>query len=142
MNFIRRIINRFRKEYDFPDEFEVWEDVVFNRDKIAIDDRKQRREYITNCLEQLKDATVEVESLQAEYNIITSQLKDMEEIEVLPKDELRTLQNAAERLASLNNARSGYEQKVIPMDENAFQKIDVFYDQVEDGLHKLKEAEE
>ncbi|MDR0221459.1 MAG: hypothetical protein LBI54_08670 [Lachnospiraceae bacterium] len=141
MNFIRRIIDFFRREYGFPEEPESWENVVFDRGSIDFDDDGQRREYVTNCLEQLKEATLEVDGLKSEYEVVTAQLKDMEDIEALPADEMAELQEIASRIANLNDFRSGLEQRGKPMDDNAFQRIDALYDQIEGGIDKLKEAE-
>ena len=141
MNFIRKIINRFRKEHDYPEQFEVWDDVVHSRDNVDFNDREQRSDYIKSCLDQIKDATLEIDNLNAEYNIVTSQLKDMEEIEALPERDMFALKDAATRLVNINKTRSGYEQKAVPMDESIYHKIDALYDQVEEGITKLDEAE-
>ncbi|MCL2253295.1 MAG: hypothetical protein FWC09_02530 [Lachnospiraceae bacterium] len=141
MNIFRRIFRHFRKEYEYPEQFDVWEEVVYNRNDIDLRDPEQLSDYVTNCLEQIKEASGEIDSLSSEYNIVTSQLKDMEEIEALPADDRRALCEAATRLTNINTARKGFEKKVIPMNEADFNKIDALYDQIEEGVRKLKEAE-
>lgn len=141
MGVFRRIWDFIRKDKGFPDEFEVWEDVVYNRANVDFEDSVKRKDYVLSCLEQLKDAAREVDSLNSEYNIITSQLKDMEEIEALPEDDFNLLKDAATRLVNLNKVRSGYEKKAIPMDEGEYQRIDGLFGEIEDGILRLKEAE-
>ena len=141
MKFIRKIIDHFRKEYDFPDEFEVWEDVVFNRENIDLQDKEQRLDFIKSCLDQIKDATLEIDNLSAEYNVVTSQLRDMEEIEALSPEEMEELKEAASRLVNLGKVQSGFEKMGHVMDEASFHRMDALRDQVEEGLSKLGEAE-
>jgi hypothetical protein len=141
VNLIRRVIDYFRREYGFPEEPESWENVVFDRGSVDFHDAGQRREHVTNCLEQLKEATVEIDSLQDEYAVVTAQLRDIEDIEALSAKELAELQEAASRITKLGDIRSGIEQKGSPMDDNAFQKIDALSDQVEGGIKKMREAE-
>ncbi|MCL2718086.1 MAG: hypothetical protein FWE14_04825 [Lachnospiraceae bacterium] len=141
MKIFRKILKRFRKEHNYPDKFDVWDDVVFNRGNIDFHDREQRFDYIKNCLNQIKDATMEIDNLNAEYNVVTSQLKDMEEIESLPAEDALLLKDAATKLININKTRSGYEQKPVPIEEAAYHKIDALHDQVEEGLFKLEEAE-
>lgn len=141
MKIFRRLFRRFRKEHHYPKRFDVWEDATYNRDNIDFHDREQRFDYIKNCLDQIKDATAEIDNLNSEYNIVTSQLTDMEEIEALPHSDLLLLKEAANKLIDIGKARSKYEQKTVPMEETQYHKIDVLSDQVEDGIFKLEEAE-
>ncbi|MCL2051647.1 MAG: hypothetical protein FWG91_07985 [Lachnospiraceae bacterium] len=141
MKIIRRLLKRFSKETNLPGQFDAWEDVVYSRDNTDFHDREQRFDYVKNCLDQIKDAMLEVDNLNFEYNIVTSQLKDMEEIEALPKEDQAILKDAATKLININKARSGYEQKALAMDETAYHKIDAFHDQAEEGISKLEQAE-
>ena len=73
-------------------EVEDWNEIVYDRDDLQIHDKKQRDEYVRGCLEQIAEASRELENLQHEYNMVTSYLKDMEEIEALPEEEKALLQ--------------------------------------------------
>ena len=85
MSFIKRLIDRFRKDYDEYEE-EDWEEEDSTRE-IDFDNREQRDAYVRNCLEKMAEATKELENLTFEYNMVTSYLKDMEEMEALPPEE-------------------------------------------------------
>ena len=76
-------------------EVEDWNEIVYDRDDLQIHDKKQRDEYVRGCLEQIAEASRELENLQHEYNMVTSYLKDMEEIEALPEEEKALLQTYA-----------------------------------------------
>ena len=54
------------------------------RDDVDMHDKKQRERYVKACLEQMAEASKELETLGSEYNLVTSYLTDMEEIDALP----------------------------------------------------------
>ena len=85
MGFIKRLLDRFRRDYDEGDE-EEWGELEPSRE-IDFDNKEQRSDYVKNCLEKIADATKELENLNFEYNMVTSYLNDMEEIEALPPEE-------------------------------------------------------
>mgnify|MGYP003335809012 CR=1 FL=1 len=53
-------------------------DETLSRDRIDVHDEHQRTRYVNSCLEQIKEASKELEKLSEEYNIVTSYLTDME----------------------------------------------------------------
>ena len=145
MNFFRRIIGRlrdFRKRYDFPTEYDAWEEVVYDRSNISIHRQEERHEYVKGCLEQIKDASLETDALRREYNIVTALLKDMEDIESLPADEAQALKAIAGRLSELRSVRAGHEHQKAPMDELEYGRIDALREEVESACAKLAGAEE
>lgn len=78
----------YLEEYDF-DENSDWIDEGqghLKRDDIDMHDKRQRETYVKACLEQMSEASRELETLGGEYDLVTSYLTDMEEIEAL-KDE-------------------------------------------------------
>lgn len=87
MGLLQKLFMRKKK----PDNQEYntgeWNEIVYDRDDLQIDDKTQRGEYVKGCLEQISEASAELENLQFEYNMVTSYLMDMEEIENLaPED--------------------------------------------------------
>ena len=60
-----------------------WERIKasYGKEDFQIDDQGQREQYVRECLEQIAEASKEVDNLQFEYNMVTSYLKDMEEVE-------------------------------------------------------------
>ncbi|MDR2889011.1 MAG: hypothetical protein LBV33_04125, partial [Lachnospiraceae bacterium] len=142
MGFIKKILNRFKKKEETEHIYEDWEELVYRRDELMVHDRDQRREYVKNCLEQIAEATREVDSLQMEYNSITSQLKDMEEIDALPEEEHRELEEAARQIGRLEGQRSGYLKRSNRMGEAQYQKMEALADEVKEGSDKLTAAED
>ena len=63
-----------------------WEEESLKRDNIDMHDKKQREHYVKACLEQMSEASKELDALGGEYNLVTSYLTDMEEIEAQPDE--------------------------------------------------------
>lgn len=123
-------------------EIEDWNEIIYDRDDLQIDNREQRQEYIKGCLEQIAEASKELENLRHEYNMVTSYLKDMEEIEALPIEEKELLQNYARQIDSLETVQSGYLKKECRMSEENFRQLERMEDELQEGCEKLSKAED
>ena len=120
-----------------------WERVIYSREHIDIHDHKQRHDYVVGCLEQIAEATREIENLEYEYNMVTAYLKDMEEIEALPPDEKAALESAAAKVSAIRRDRDKEEAKINKgMSDAKFAQLMMLDEGVEDGIRKLTEAED
>ncbi|MDO4303025.1 MAG: hypothetical protein Q4D94_03860 [Bacillota bacterium] len=142
MGLIKKLFRR-KKNTDEPEyEIEDWNEIVYDRDDLQINDRDQRQEYVKGCLEQISEASQELDNLQFEYNMVTSYLKDMEEIEALPPEEMAELQDCARKLNSLEQERTGYTERKGRMSEEKFRQMERLEEEVQEGYEKLTKAEE
>lgn len=140
------------EDYDYGDGDESdarhgmdrdWDSVVYSREHVDIHDRKQRHDYVVGCLEQIGEATREVDNLSYEFNMVTAYLKDMEEIEALPLEEKAALETAAARVASIRTNRAKEDMKAgVRMPDVKFHQLGMLDSDVEEGIKKLAEAEE
>lgn len=142
MGLIKKLL-RLKKRTSEP-EYETgdWNEIVYNRDDLQIKDRSQRREYVKGCLEQIAEASRELENLQFEYNMVTSYLRDMEEIEALPPEEKAALEDSARKIEALELQQSGYKERKNRMDEEKFRQMERLEDDVQEGLEKLTQSED
>ncbi len=142
MGIINKILawkkNRENPVYEIDD----WNEIIYDRDDLQIDDKNQREDYVKGCLEQIAEASKELETLQFEYNMVTSHLKDMEEIEVLPEEEKELLQECAKKIEHLENQQSGYKSRRNRMDDSKYRQMERMEEEVQEGCRKLSEAEE
>ncbi len=122
-------------------EIEEWNEIVYDRDDLQISDKKQREEYVKGCLEQIAEASKELENLQFEYNMVTSYLKDMEEIEALPPDEKAELEDCAKKLDDLSKKQAGYLERTRKMSDAQYRQLERMEEEVQEGYEKLTEAE-
>jgi len=128
------------EEWEEPDD--KWDKIVYDRADLKITDRKSREEYVRGCLEQIAEASNEVDALQLEYEAVTSSLKDMEEIEALPREEMELLRSYAREIDKLKDEQSDYLKRQIHMNEEKYRKLESMEEEISEGYDKLKEAED
>ena len=133
---------KWKKRDDEPEyEIEDWNEIVYDRDDLQISDKKQRKEYVQGCLEQIAEASRELEELEFEYNMVTSYLKDMEEIEALPEEAREILCECAKKIDALEEQQSGFRERKSRLDDSKFRQMQRLEEEVQEGLEKLTEAE-
>lgn len=118
-----------------------WEEIVYDHTEVDFGDEEQRSRYITNCLEQIAEASKEINQLGGEYGLVTSYLTDMEEIEALPEESRQELNQVANRLVSLEQERERYLGKRDRMRDSDYFRMRKQEDEVQEGIQKLKETE-
>lgn len=141
MGLLQRIFN-WKRDYEETYEVEEWNEIVYDRDDLQVHNRKQREEYVRGCLEQIAEASREVENLQHEYQVVTSHLKDIEEIEALPENESRLLMECAKRIDTLERQQSGYKERKNRMTDEKFYQMECMEEKVQEAYEKLEKAEE
>lgn len=142
MGLIKKLLHLKKKTSEPEYVIEDWNEIVYDRDDLQIKDREQRREYVKGCLEQIAEASNELENLKFEYNMVTSYLKDMEEIEALPPEEKAILEDSARKIETLEQQQSGYKERKKRMSEEKFRQMERLEEEVQEGLEKLTQAEE
>lgn len=141
MGLFGKIKNRFqRKNQEEFDEIQ-WEDGEVDY-QVDYENKEQREDYVKNCLEKMADATKELENLTYEYEMVTSYLKDMEEIEALPAEESEQLKECARRVAELQDSKADFMERPRRISDEQYQLMERIADEVEEGFEKLTEAEE
>lgn len=132
----------FKKKRYQEEPAEDWDNLVCVRDDVDFSEEEQRRGYIANCLEQVAEATYELNLLKGEYSLVTSHLTDIEEIEALPREEKDALSSIAARLAAMEQERQRYQGKKNRMSDEDYYRIRKQEDEVQDGISKLHECED
>lgn len=141
MGFLKKLLARFRKHDDDEIYDESWEDDDEIVGQIDYHNKEQRTDYVRNCLEKMADATKELENLNFEYDMVTSYLKDMEEIEALPPEESEQLKECAKRVSLLQDSKADYMGRPRRITDEQFQHMERVADEVQEGYEKLTEAE-
>lgn len=139
MGFWRKLFHRKKKETKSE---ENWEGIVYPRDQVDFRDEEQRSRYITDCLEQMLEASREIDQLTGEYGRVTSYLTDMEEIEALPKSDREEINTFARKLITLEQEREDFLGRKNRMNDTEYYQMRKQEEDLEDGLAKLKQAEE
>ena len=141
MGLIKKLRDRFRKK-EWEEEYDdTWSDAE-DISEVNYDDKTQRTDYVKDCLERMADATKELENLSYEYDMVTSYLKDMEEIEALPEEESSQLKECAMRVAELQDSKADFMERARKITDEQYYHMERIADEGEEGYEKLSEAEE
>lgn len=125
-----------------PRNLEVeWDEVIYTRNGIDFRKKEERQRYITDCLEQIAEASKEMDKLSGEYSLVTSYLKDVEEVESLPEETKQDMQIAAKKLLLMEKERERYLSKENRMSDLLYQQLRDKEDGLEEGLNKMKDEE-
>ncbi len=138
MSFWQKLFKRKRR----PIEEENWEEIVYPREGVDFRVAVEREQYIESCLEQINEAGRELELLSGEYTLVTAYLTDTEEVEALPESEKETLVASANRLRIVEQERKDYLEKKDRMPDSMYYRMRDKEDEMEGGIHKIKETEE
>lgn len=139
MAFWNKLFGKKKKKRDQMSE--DWENLVYDREDVDFRDEEQRSRYITNCLEQMAEASKEMNLLTGEYALVTSYLTDMEEIEALPDQERDGLNSIARHLVTLEQECENYRGKKNRMADSEYYQMRKQEDEIQEGIAKLKECE-
>ena len=141
MGWFKDLTARLFRRNEEDDYDEEWGDdeVVY---QVDYHNKEQRDDYVRNCLERIGDATRELENLTFEYDMVTSYLKDMEEIEALPPEESELLKECAKRVSLLQDSKADFMERPHRITDEKYQQIERIVDEVEEGYQKLTDTEE
>lgn len=142
MGIIGKIKSFFSGNYDEKEYDGEAESASLSRDKVDMYDKQQREGYVRACLEQMSEASRELDMLGGEYNLVTSYLTDMEEIEAFPEETKEKLKNYANKLVELESDRERLAEKKARMNEADFIRMERIEQYMPEGYKTLKEAEE
>ncbi|MDE6845933.1 MAG: hypothetical protein K2J99_09230 [Lachnospiraceae bacterium] len=141
MGWFKNLLDKFRGKDDDDYDNAEWAEEG-DEHQIDYHNKEQRNDYVKNCLERMADATRELENLTFEYDMVTSYLKDMEEIEALPPEESEQLKECAKRVSLLQDSKADFMERPRRISDEKYQQIERIVDEVEEGYQKLTEAED
>lgn len=146
MGLIQKFIEWQKKKFhiskDIDDDEADWDDTELRREYVNFHDLKQRQEYIKTCLERLGEASDKIEELSVEYNVVTSYLQDIEEIEALPKEIRVQIDYDAKKIVSADRDRNHYLDNKNHMPDEKYERLQRMEEEVPDGITKMKKEED
>lgn len=113
MGFLGKIKGLFNRQQEEDENVyrPDWEEERLKRDNIDMHDKIQREHYVKACLEQMSEASKELDALGGEYNLVTSYLTDMEEIEAQTDEVKEQLKTYAGKILELESNREKLDKK-------------------------------
>ncbi len=141
MGFWKNLFRRKKiKDFDLTDyeaEGKVWED----KSSLNFKDPVLREQYVMNCLDEMHEASSELDRINAEYALVTSYLTDMEDIENLPKEDKEQIEHIARHIHDLRKTHDDYVLKPSLMTEAEFNRMAAMEEEAKEGIAKLTEQE-
>ncbi len=138
LHFFKRIFTSRRRRKAQEGE---WEKLVNARAGVDFDREEERTRYVTDCLEQIAEASQELEMLQEEYSRVTAYLTDLEELEALPDQEKETLEITARKLENMEREYENFTQRKNRMDDAIYYQMKNKESETEEGIEKIRKAE-
>lgn len=152
MKWWNRIVEHFNRKYEEEDlemEWEAssvenwdWDALVKDRNLLKIKDSVERQKFIRSCVEQMRNASEELDRVSEEYNTVTAYLKDIEEIEALPSGEAQYVKDSAKKIQLYEKATREYREKKDRLTENQFLHIEKYENIMPKPYKDIKEAED
>lgn len=145
MGLLKNIASRFTRNRQEEEEIEYnpeMEETGLKREDVDMHDKKQRERYVRACLEQMAEASKELETLGGEYNLVTSYLTDMEEIDALPPEIRDQLTDYAKNIVELEENNKQMQTKKKIMSDEEYSHMERISEYMPEGYDKLKEAED
>lgn len=143
MNFFRNIFKgrRNKIERKESENFElIIEQLEERADVLSL---KEREEYVTECLERMKESALKVEELSISYAEVTLHLTDIEELDRLPEDERNTLRECAKRILALkeDQKKPPARERKLSLTKKQVLAMEKLADEMPAPLDKMKDCE-
>lgn len=119
-----------------------WEKLVTARGGVDFEQEEERTRYVTDCLEQIAEASQELEMLQGEYSRVTAYLTDLEELEALPDQEKETLEITARKLQNMEREYESFTQRKNRMDDAIYYQMKNRESEMQEGIEKIRKTED
>ncbi|MDE6517962.1 MAG: hypothetical protein K2L18_08970 [Acetatifactor sp.] len=119
-----------------------WEKLVNARESVDFEQEEERSRYVADCLEQIAEASQELDMLQGEYNRVTAYLTDLEELEALPDQERETLEITARKLQNMEREYENFTQRKNRMDDAVYYQMKNREPELEEGIEKIRRTEQ
>lgn len=125
-------------EYEDPD----WDRMAGDREPLDLNDSNVCEQYVRNCLEQMKEASDEIDRLNREYDLVTGHLTDLEEVEEIPQKDKEELVAIANHIKQLRSEHDTYVLKESTMTDREYKLVESIEDEIVEAIKKLEEEED
>ena len=152
MKWWNKLLEHFNRGYEEEDlelEWESssvedwdWDTLVKDRNLLKIKDSLERQKFVRNCVEQVQNASKELDRVSEEYNTVTAYLKDIEEIEALPNGEAQCVKDCAKKIQLYEKSTREYREKKGRLTEKQFLQMEKYEHVMPKPYKDIKEAED
>ncbi len=112
-----------------------------NRDNPKGQEQKNKKSIATEYCEQIMDAARNLEETKREYKTVTDYLTDIQIIENLPETEFEKIQETAQNVLNLNEARDAYLNRAKTISDAQFVQMEQLENEMPEIIKRLQENE-
>ena len=147
MGFLKNLFSR-KIEYDddyfdYDSEYENPEwDRTDKREPLDLSDINIMEDYVRNCLSQIREASSEMDRLTKEYDAVSCQLKDLEEVEEIPVKDKAKIETLANDIRRLRKEHDSYVLKESSMTDREYKLVESIEDDIAEAVEKLEKEED
>ena len=98
----------------------------------------QKKSLATEYCEQIMAAAKNLEETKREYKVVTDYLTDIQKIENLPESEMKKIQDTAQNVLNLNDARDAYLNKSKTISDAQFAQMEQLEDEMPEIIRRLQ----
>ena len=152
MKWWNKLVEHFNKAYEeeiLEPEWQEssvenwdWDTLVKDRVLLEMQDSVERQKFIRSCVEQMRNASEELDRASEEYSMVTAYLKDIEEIEALPEQEMQCVTDNAKKIYMYEKATREYKEKKGKLTEEQFLHMEKYEDVMPKPYKDMKAAED
>lgn len=141
------ILDRFKRkqitheEQLIKDIDQVLQEKPLSLDEININNKEQRDQYVKYCCDQIQTARQELSEAKQEYNLVTTYLSDIQQIEELPIHNKAEVTELARELVVLNDERKNYHSTSSKITDLQYSQIELNEDDIPRVLTDLEARE-
>lgn len=135
MGLLERIGRLFRRS-------EIEEDTELESINLQEQERREEESELTHHLGQIVDSTYEMEDLKREYELVTSYFSDIQKIEQMEPERLRTLEDDARKITLLEKNRQELQNTTKRISPERYKFFMHLEREVPDAIARLNELEE
>jgi len=141
------IFDRFKRkkvtqeEQLIQDIDSVLQEKSLSMNEINMNDKEQRDQYVKYCCDQIKVARQELSDAKQEYNLVTTYLSDMQQIEELPLNNKAEVTDLAREIVMLNDERKSYQNTSAKITDLQYSQIEINEDKIPSVLVDLEARE-
>lgn len=143
-DFLKPKTEYYDDEYDYDLEYEDpdWDKMAGDREPLDLNDANVQEQYVRSLLEQMKNASEEIDHLTKEYNLVTGYLTDMEEVDEIPAKERTEIEKIANHIRQLRAEHDAYVQKESAMSDKEYKMVATYEEELKAACEKLEAEEE
>lgn len=117
------------------------ETTKFKKQKVNMEDAKERSSYVRECCEQMVEASNETENAKLEYKLVTAYLNDMQMIEDMPEDRKVTVNATVRKILNLNEERKNLQKTTSKITDMQYWFAENHEEEIPDALKRMTENE-